>query len=80
MYYLCNLYGFHLFQSSNPLVQQDIKVLSEFGPVTVNLYWSLGYMQSLFGDADGDPFDVLKEAVDKIHQEDIKANYLMANS
>jgi len=59
------------------LIQQDIKVLSMSRPTAVNLFWALDYMQSLFDDVDGDPFNILKEAADKIHQEDIEANYLM---
>jgi methylthioribose-1-phosphate isomerase len=59
------------------LIQQDIKVLSESRPTAVNLFWALDYMQKLFADIDGDPFNILKTAADKIHQQDIEANYLM---
>ena len=59
------------------LIQQDIKVLSESRPTAVNLFWALDYMQNLFDEIDGDPFFILKNAADKIHQDDIEANYLM---
>ncbi len=61
------------------LIQQDIKILSESRPTAVNLFWALDYMQSLFDEIDTDPFNILKDAADKIHQQDIEANYLMGN-
>ena len=61
------------------LIQQDIKVLSESRPTAVNLFWALDYMQNLFDEIDADPFNILKDAADKIHQEDIEANYLMGS-
>ena len=61
------------------LIKQDIKILSESRPTAVNLFWALEYMQNLFDKIDSDPYNILKEAADKIYQDDIEANYLMGS-
>ena len=59
------------------LIQQDMDVLAASRPTAVNLFWALERMQSLIQNLEGDPFESLKAEADKIHQDDIQANYTM---
>ncbi|MCW9012512.1 MAG: S-methyl-5-thioribose-1-phosphate isomerase [Gammaproteobacteria bacterium] len=59
------------------LIQQDIKVLAASRPTAVNLFWALEHMQQKIDAIDGNPFEILKTAADKILQDDIDANIKM---
>ncbi|MDH5765845.1 MAG: S-methyl-5-thioribose-1-phosphate isomerase, partial [Gammaproteobacteria bacterium] len=59
------------------LIRDDINVLAKSRPTAVNLFWALEQMQQVIQTIEGDPFDILKNTADQIHQDDVAANYAM---
>lgn len=60
------------------LIKDDIKLLSESRPTAVNLFWALDTLSKKIDSITGDPFETLKLLADEIHQQDLLANYRMA--
>jgi methylthioribose-1-phosphate isomerase len=58
-------------------IGEDLKKLAASRPTAINLLWALERMQTLFDALTGDPTEALRAEADKIHQEDIAANYRM---
>jgi methylthioribose-1-phosphate isomerase len=59
------------------LIKTDIQQLAASRPTAVNLFWALDQMQGLIDGLEGNPFEALKAAADRIMQEDIEANHYM---
>lgn len=59
------------------LIQTDIQQLAQARPTAVNLTWALRRMQACFPEIIGDPVPKLLAEAQRIHQEDIDANYRM---
>lgn len=60
------------------LIKDDIQLLSESRPTAVNLFWALDAMSKCMADIKSDPFQPLKALADQIHEDDLQANYQMA--
>ncbi len=68
------------FSSRRASILKDIKHLSESRPTAVNLFWALDKMKQCLesGQVTGDNLtQLLLTQAQKIHEEDIKANYKM---
>ncbi len=58
-------------------VEADIKILAQSRPTAVNLFWALGLMQQLLSQISANPLPEIKALAEKIHADDIAANYKM---
>ena len=61
------------------VITDDLYQLAQARPTAVNLIWALERMQANFATISGDPVPVLLQEAQRIHQEDIDANYQMGN-
>ncbi len=55
----------------------DLDVLAQSRPTAVNLRWAIDRMQKLMANLDGEPVPHLLAEAQRIHAEDIAANYRM---
>ena len=59
-------------------IDADLATLAASRPTAVNLFWALDRMRAVMdGLADGDPVPALLAEAQRIHEEDIAANYRM---
>ncbi len=58
-------------------IEKDMHILMQSRPTAVNLAWALQRMQALFATLTGNPVAALLAEAQKIHEEDIAANYAM---
>ncbi len=59
------------------LMVEDMALLAAARPTAVNLFWALEHMQGLIDSVEGDPYETLKAAADRILADDIQANRQM---
>jgi methylthioribose-1-phosphate isomerase len=64
-------------QSWQLLIETDMQQLLHARPTAVNLMWALRRMRSCFATITGDPAPLLLAEAQRLHQEDIDANYRM---
>lgn len=70
----------HYPQSKNSWrqqVQADIAILANSRPTAVNLFWALTQMKSVLDGQGDNPLPALLACAEKIHADDIAANYKM---
>lgn len=58
-------------------LEAEIEILQNARPTAVNLMWALRRMCSALDEVQGDPEEPLLELAQRLHQEDIDANYRM---
>lgn len=58
-------------------VEWDIKTLAASRPTAVNLFWALDTMQKTLAAQQANPIPALQSLAEKIHDDDIAANYKM---
>jgi len=59
------------------LLESDLDQLAQARPTAVNLVWALQRLRVILPRIKGDPVPILLEEAQKIHQEDLAANYRM---
>ncbi|NOS75893.1 MAG: S-methyl-5-thioribose-1-phosphate isomerase [Methyloglobulus sp.] len=70
----------HYFQSVDNWRQHvlaDIELLAQSRPTAVNLFWALNHMKAVLEGQGGDPRPAILACAEKIHTDDIAANYKM---
>ena len=58
-------------------VQADIDTLAKSRPTAVNLFWALNQMKAVLDGQQGNPLPAILACAEKIHADDIAANYKM---
>ena len=59
-------------------IETDLNILANARPTAVNLHWAIHRMRNVMAHIEGDPHDVLLAEAQQIHEQDIQANYHMA--
>jgi len=56
---------------------EDMVMLKAARPTAINLAWAVNRLCAMLDDIQGDPFSILLEEAQRIHDQDIQANYRM---
>lgn len=58
-------------------IEADLQQLAASRPTAVNLFWALARMREAIQSLEGDPYPPLLQLAQRLHEEDIAANYRM---